>query len=215
MPIPKFRPEPTIDDPAFEHGFIERRKRQDPPPGGVEKRQTVISVIQGETRMSDDPNVVMKTILGSCIAVCMWDPVKCVGGMNHFLLPGDCGNSESAMRFGVNAMELLVNELSKAGATRSDLKAKIFGGAKMYTGGKDIGRLNAECAEWFLKAEDIDITGRCIGGLQGRGIRFWPVGGRAQRRFLGDARLTPNVPQVSKSNAVPLTDAEIGNVQLF
>jgi chemotaxis protein CheD len=92
-------------------------------------------VIQGEFKVSDDPNVVLSTILGSCVAACMRDPVAGVGGMNHFLLPGQAnGTGGEATRYGVHLMELLINGLLKKGARRERIEAKIIGGAKTISG---------------------------------------------------------------------------------
>ena len=92
-----------------------------------------VHVIQGEYKVVNDPNVVLSTILGSCVAACLRDPVAGVGGMNHFLLPGSAMRRSSggdATRYGVHLMELLINGLLKQGARRDRLEAKIFGGAK-------------------------------------------------------------------------------------
>ena len=92
-----------------------------------------VHIIQGEYKVVSDPDVVLSTILGSCVAACLRDPVAGVGGMNHFLLPGS-GNASlgggDATRYGVHLMELLINGLLKKGARRDRLEAKVFGGAK-------------------------------------------------------------------------------------
>lgn len=146
-------------------------------PGSIEGA-VFVPLFQGETRISDRPEEVMTTILGSCIATCMWDPVAGVGGMNHFLLPGDTGDRGTNMRYGVNAMELLVNGLLKKGADRTRLNVKIFGGAKMFEGGAEIGAKNASFAEWYLSNEGFKITGAALvdpaGARSGSGRR--PVG---------------------------------------
>ena len=113
-----------------------------------------INVVQGEYSVSADPNVVFTTILGSCVAACIRDPVAGVGGMNHFLLPGNENGARSteAERYGVHLMELLVNGLMKKGARRDRLEAKLFGGAKMMERLSDIGKLNASFAERLSKA---------------------------------------------------------------
>ncbi|MGI3901827.1 MAG: chemoreceptor glutamine deamidase CheD [Janthinobacterium lividum] len=149
-------------------------------------------VIQGEQRVSDDPNEVLATLLGSCVAACLHDPVARVGGMNHFLLPGDSGSERGhSERFGVHAMELLVNALLVRGASRVRLEAKLFGGASTMQGLTDIGSLNAAFAVGFLKRENIRVTSDCLGGTRGRRIQFWPVTGRARRIFMGSAEIVP------------------------
>ena len=116
------------------------------PTPGQEHR---ILIVQGEFLVTDDPTAVLQTLLGSCVAACMRDPVSGVGGMNHFLLPGEDGRSEQ-MRAGVHAMELLVNGLLKQGARRERLVTKLFGGARTVAGLSDIGVRNADCAKRFL-----------------------------------------------------------------
>ena len=95
-----------------------------------------VNIVQGEFFVSDDPNVVISTLLGSCVAACLHDPLAGIGGMNHFLLPGqlDHDGNGAAERLGVHLMELLVNGLLKLGAGRDRLQAKIFGGAKTVKG---------------------------------------------------------------------------------
>ncbi|RYB03069.1 chemotaxis protein CheD [Lichenibacterium ramalinae] len=150
-------------------------------------------VIQGEQKVTEDPRDVLATLLGSCVAACLHDPVAGVGGMNHFLLPGDsgAGGRAYAERFGVHAMELLVNALLGRGALRSRLEAKLFGGASTMQGLSDIGSLNASFAKGFLQRENIRITSECLGGERGRRIQFWPVTGRARRSFMGAAEPVP------------------------
>jgi chemotaxis protein CheD len=150
-----------------------------------------IHIIQGEQQVADDPAIMLTTILGSCVAACLRDPVAGIGGMNHFLLPGDKPDSqtssrgENAMRYGVHAMELLVNGLLRSGAQRHRIEAKLFGGARMMKGLTDVGELNATFAEKFLKDEKIVIVGGSLRGTSGRRIQFWPVSGRARQVVLG------------------------------
>ena len=150
-------------------------------------------VIQGEQCVSEDPQEVLATLLGSCVAACLHDPVAGIGGMNHFLLPGDAGGGERshAERYGVHAMELLVNALLARGATRSRLEAKLFGGASTMQGLSDIGAMNAAFAKRFLQRETIRITSECLGGARGRRIQYWPVSGRARRIFMSVAEPVP------------------------
>jgi chemotaxis receptor (MCP) glutamine deamidase CheD len=94
-----------------------------------------IHIVQGEQAVSEDPDVVITTLLGSCVSACMRDPAAGVGGLNHFLLPGDASGSDGdALRQVVHAMELLVNALLRQGARRDRLEAKLFGGANLMSG---------------------------------------------------------------------------------
>lgn len=146
-----------------------------------------LHVVQGEHRIADDPRVVLSTVLGSCVAACIRDPVAGVGGMNHFLLPGDRREHDEldAQRYGAHAMELLVNALLAAGAQRRRLQAKLFGGARMLKGLTDVGAMNAAFAEQYLRREGITYLGGSLGGERGRRVQFWPVSGRARQIALG------------------------------
>ncbi len=145
--------------------------------------------MQGEHAVSDNAEVVLTTVLGSCVAACMRDPVSGVGGMNHFLLPGvlDGAAKGQAMERGVHAMELLINALLQSGAQRNRLEAKLFGGARMIKNLSDIGAQNAAFAVDFLRQERIVCHGSSLGGDQARRIRFWPALGRAQQKLLGQS----------------------------
>ena len=143
-----------------------------------------VHIIQGEYKVVNDPNVVLSTILGSCVAACLRDPVAGVGGMNHFLLPGSGGGMASggdATRYGVHLMELLINGLLKQGARRDRLEAKIFGGAKTIASFSNVGEQNAAFATQFLKDEGIPIVGSSTGGEHGRKLEYWPISGRARQ----------------------------------
>ena len=150
-----------------------------PNPASAETAERRINIVQGEQHVSDDPSVVISTLLGSCVAACMRDPVAGIGGVNHFLLPGDDGGD--SLRHGVHAMELLVNALLRQGARRERLEAKLFGGANLMRGLSDIGGKNAVFAEDFLRKEGIRNIGGSLRGDRGRRIQFWPVSGRARQ----------------------------------
>src|SRR5579863_1151685 len=144
-----------------------------------------IHIVQGEYRVSTDPDTVVSTLLGSCVAACIRDPVAGIGGMNHFLLPGEDVRSHNAEaeRYGDYLMELLINGLMKQGANRDRLEAKLFGGARMMGGLSDIGKKNAEFAQGYLEHEGITVVGRDLGGNRGRRLQYWPVSGRARQAY--------------------------------
>ncbi len=159
-------------------------------------RHCKVNIIQGEYFVTDDPNVVLTTLLGSCVAACIRDPVARVGGMNHFLLPAPeiRMKASEAERYGVHLMELLLNGLLQRGACKDRLEAKLFGGARTIEGLSDIGARNADFAEKFLRNEDISVIGGSLGGESGRRLQFWPVSGRARQAVMsGDKNLPPVV----------------------
>lgn len=174
-----------------------------------------LHVGQGEHHISAEQDVVITTILGSCIAACIRDPQAGLGGMNHFLLPeGDVGGDpETARRYGVNAMERLINSLLAAGARRDRLEAKLFGGASLFDRLRNIGAENAAFAHRFLQAEGIAVIGGDTGGHKARRVRFWPATGQAQQRLLTDA--DPGVFVRERVPVAPQPAADHGELELF
>jgi chemotaxis protein CheD len=146
-------------------------------------RRNVIHVIQGEFAISDEPDAVISTLLGSCVSACIRDPRMGIGGLNHFLLP-DGGPGSSSLSYGVNAMELLINALLRRGADRTNLEAKLFGGARLFKGLTDVGTQNAKFAMQFLRDEGIAYAGGSLGGTSARKIEFSPATGRARQQIL-------------------------------
>ncbi len=132
-----------------------------------------------------DQNVVISTLLGSCVSVCLQDPVHKISGMNHFLLSNRKFSKESAIclteagRYGVNAMELVLNRMYHLGAKKQYLKAKAFGGGNVLrtgnrdTGFFDVGSINVKFIKEFLQTERIPLLASALGGTVGRTIRFF------------------------------------------
>jgi chemotaxis protein CheD len=176
--------------------------------------QRKIAVIQGEYRVIDDPNVVLTTVLGSCVAACLRDPIAGVGGMNHFLLANasDGKTGSDQVRYGAYAMELLINDLLKRGARRDRLEAKLFGGAKLFDTLQDIGDGNATFAERFMRDEGIPVTGGSLRGRSARRVEFWPVVGRVRQRMVEDRSLAEQETRLVR-RAPPVVDT--GAVELF
>jgi chemotaxis protein CheD len=175
-----------------------------------------IHVVQGEFSVTDDPAVMMGTILGSCVAACMCDPLAGVGGMNHFLLPGEREPGASApqgLRYGVQSMELLLNALYRMGARRERLEVKLFGGARVIDGLSDVGQQNAAFAERFLASEGIRTSGGSLRGEQARRIQFWPVSGRVRQMALIDPGR--QVFEAERAKPVPAPAADDGELELF
>lgn len=150
--------------------------------------ESKITIIQGEYRISAEAGVVLSTLLGSCVSMCLYDPVAHLGGMNHFLLPGSEREEDGAgsLRYGAYAMELLVNGLLARGAKRSRLEAKLFGGARMLAGLTDLGARNAEFAESYVRRENITLTAASLRGDRGRRVEFWPHSGRTRQLLVGE-----------------------------
>lgn len=171
-----------------------------------------IHIIQGEFRITDDEEMALTTMLGSCVAACLRDPAARVGGMNHFLLPwGEGCGSPNAERFGAYAMELLINALLRAGARRERLEAKLFGGARLSENLPDVGAQNVAFAQHFLEHEGIALHGGSVGGRHARRVQYWPVNGRVRQLALAgaDSRL------IATEARGPVRRRELGTVELF
>ncbi|MGK7397115.1 MAG: chemotaxis protein CheD [Candidatus Cyclobacteriaceae bacterium M3_2C_046] len=117
----------------------------------------------------------IKTVLGSCVAVCLWDPVLKIGGMNHYMLPLWNGEGLSSPKYGNVAIEKLIQKMVELGSNKHNLIAKIFGGSESFKQESfhfQIGRRNSQVALETLEKERIKITGKSLGGSEGRNIRF-------------------------------------------
>jgi len=142
-----------------------------------------IIIEPGEYYVSRQPEVI-STLLGSCVAACLFDPVNRVFGMNHFLLAYSRHTDNLAIiqseegRYGIYAMELLINDLMKHGAKRQNLQAKCFGGGNVLRLREDkenretVGDVNVKFIKAFLNNENIPIVGSCLGGNRGRTVHF-------------------------------------------
>lgn len=125
----------------------------------------------------------MMTILGSCVSVCLWDRRGRCGGMNHYLLPRRGPNAEATPRYGDVAIPRLVSKLLDLGATRQNLRAKVFGGAHVLPGlpanGRSLGADNVAVAIELLQVEGVQMISEDIGGTRGRKLAFNTVDGTA------------------------------------
>jgi chemotaxis protein CheD len=141
--------------------------------------KTIIMLTAGEYHATSDGEV-LYTVVGSCIATCIYDLERKVAGMNHFLLPGMVHPDEMLScdlgRYGMFAMELLIGELIKLGARRQGLQAKLFGGGKVLRFRNDDGDItgsNIRFAKKFLELEGIPTVREDLGGENGRKILFF------------------------------------------
>ena len=142
--------------------------------GTMIKRE--ISIHIGQFYASKEPAIIY-TLLGSCVAVCLYDSKSRIGGMNHILLPGraDLKLFDDTARYGINAMELLINKIMSLGGNRHGLVAKVFGGAHVLPAistENGVGRKNAAFALEFLEMESIKVISQSVGGHESRKIYF-------------------------------------------
>jgi chemotaxis protein methyltransferase CheR len=154
-------------------------------------RPLTARVTSGGMYCSARPAIV-RTLLGSCVSACLFDPETGVGGMNHFLLPSGVDRSGGrALAYGVHAMEVLINEIMRRGGDRRRLRAKVFGGASVlrdFQGGRDVARRNAAFVRRFLADEEIPILAEKLGGTHPIEVRFETHTGRAFARTAGRSR---------------------------
>ncbi len=140
-------------------------------------------ILPGEYYYTRKPMLIV-TVLGSCVAACIRDRISGIGGMNHFMLPDSGGDStnplSASMRYGAYAMEVLINQLLKAGAHRNNLEAKVFGGGNVLRGftAINVGERNAEFVREFLRAENIRIVAEDLNDVHPRKVYFFPATGK-------------------------------------
>ena len=144
----------------------------------------------GAIYVSPEPSVIT-TILGSCIAVCLYDPVLQVGGMNHFMLPLWNGQGLASPRYGNIAIEKLINNIEALGSKKANIKAKVFGGAEIIATNISqfmIGERNIKLAKEILHEEGIPIVSSSTGGKLGRKIIFNTQTGEVRQKYVGKQR---------------------------
>jgi chemotaxis protein CheD len=182
--------------------------------------RSVCEVYAGEYHITTDPQVVLSTLLGSCVAVCLRDSFNKVAGINHIMLsattrPEEMLTNQDA-RYGIHAMELLINELMKAGANRNRLEAKVFGGGKVLKkGAKEVGYSNVEFAVSYLNNEEVPILARDTGGEGGRKIYFFPADFSVYLRRIEMVKPLKQVKEQEEKYLKKLKEQKPGESYLF
>jgi chemotaxis protein CheD len=178
-------------------------------PSPLSPPTTRITVLQGQARVSAGPRVEFSTVLGSCVATCLFDPEEQVGGMNHFLLAEPpAGGSGVDEHYGVYLMELLINEMLANGASKQRLRAHLYGGANLYPGMAAIGTANAQFARAFLARERITLVREDLGGNAARRVDFRPSSGMVRCRTVANTLASEERPSLRPVVAT-------GEVELF
>lgn len=153
----------------------------------AKEKVNVVKIFAGDWHVSTVRDEMISTILGSCVSACIRDPRAGVGGMNHFLLPG--GNAENsdnsdAARYGLFAMENLINGIIKAGGHKDRLEIKVFGGGNVINNSARIGSKNAEFIRHFLKKEGFLHFSENLEGEHPRRVHYYPSTGKVMMRLL-------------------------------
>jgi chemotaxis protein CheD len=187
-------------------------------PHPAERHETV-NVPPGDHFVTTRADVVITTVLGSCVAACIRDPVALVGGLNHFMLPssesGVWGGTAGSRRFGNFAMESLINDILKRGGRRSRLEVKVFGGGDLLGVSAPIGHLNADFVEWYLRAEGMPIAASQMRGHAARQVRYFPITGRALVKELGMREVkTPLAEELAYHSKIVTAPVET-DIELF
>jgi len=175
-----------------------------------------VKVLPGEYFVSNQDIVIM-TVLGSCIAACIWDPKAAVGGMNHFMLP-DGDAHDTSGRYGSFAMEMLINEMIKLGAKREHMQAKVFGGGAVMSGFTtiNVGERNTRFVMNYLHTERITVVSKDVMDVYPRKVVFFPTTGKAMVKKLAHAHPDQLESAERKGNPVLLARHTAGgSVDLF
>ena len=173
-----------------------------------------VKVLPGEYYVDGEDLLVMTT-LGSCIAACLYDRQARIGGMNHFMLPEGAGESG---RYGTYAMELLINEMMKRGASRLTMEAKVFGGGAVISGMStiNVGERNTNFVIDYLKTERIPIVSKDVMEIYPRKVCFLPASGKAMVKRLAPTNTDALLQQdrLAAQKAVPQSTGG-GSIDLF
>lgn len=178
-----------------------------------------VKVLPGEYFVTTS-DIVLVTVLGSCVTACVRDREKGLGGMNHFMLPecgGEPGVLSSSARYGAYAMEVLLNHLLKLGARRSSLEAKVFGGGKVLASltQAQVGEKNSEFVLNYLQTERIPVVAQDLLDIYPRKVYFFPVSGRVMMKKLVRVKNDTLIAREREYEARLRRDNVQGDVELF
>lgn len=179
-----------------------------------------VKLLPGEYYVTDK-DLLLVTVLGSCVAACIRDSYSGIGGMNHFMLPdggGDAGSPLNASaRYGTYAMEILINQLLKLGARRGNLEAKVFGGGNVLDGltVANVGQRNADFVLKFLQTEKIKVVAQDLVDIFPRKVYFFPKSSKVMVKKLRNIHNT-TISQREKDYSQRLHKVDSGgDVELF
>ena len=177
-----------------------------------------LKVLPGEYVVTDK-DVMLVTVLGSCVSACVRDPLARVGGMNHFMLPESENTSaanESA-RYGGYAMEMLINELLKRGASRSRLETKVFGGGAVLAGftHSNVGKRNGDFVLRYLKTEQLSLSAQDLYDTCPRRVHYFPLTGKVMVKRLPSANDSEVLASESLYRRKLAESPTTGSVELF
>lgn len=174
-----------------------------------------VTIRIGGVFASDRPAVI-RTVLGSCIAVCLFDPISRVGGMNHYMLPSstDVLHKQDPTRYGLQAMEVLMGSMQKLGARRDRIVAKLFGGGHVLNttdSDASVPARNIAFIQQYVREEKLQVVAQDLGGYLPRAVHFYTQTGKALIKRLGEGairEISAEERRVVKRGSVPM-DSDI------
>ncbi|PIQ36403.1 MAG: chemotaxis protein CheD [Lysobacterales bacterium CG17_big_fil_post_rev_8_21_14_2_50_64_11] len=205
---------PGFDPALAQPGFAHVNRYFDPLLNHV-----VVKILPGEFYVTTQGEAVV-TVLGSCVSACIRDRRKGIGGMNHFMLPESFATEAAhangrAERYGNIAMEQLINSLLKAGADRSQLEVKVFGGGRVLAQMTDIGMRNIAFVRHYLQVENLAVAAEDLGDIHPRHVQYFPATGKVRVRQLrslhNDTIVVRERSYLDKLKADPIA----GEVEIF
>lgn len=204
--------------PKAPKGFEHIKRFWDPTHGVITAK-----ILPGECYVTGGTEMI-STVLGSCISVCVRDPLVRVGGMNHFMLPLQSGATgisraaamDPALCYGNWAMEYLVNEILKLGGRKERLEIKVFGGGRVLAGmtNIDVGKQNIDFIKQYIENEGLMIKSQDVGDIYPRKVLYFPETGNVKMKKLKTDR-TPEVSKQEKKYLESMAKPASSDVELF
>lgn len=181
--------------------------------------EDTVFVLPGHHFIQTTGSISISTLLGSCVAACIRDRLSLSGGLNHFLLPekAESMDDDQSSRYGVHAMEVLINDLLKQGSKKGNLEAKIFGGANIIrtSAMEAVGTQNGEFVKDYLRSEGIPILAEDLGGVCARRIYFFPRTGRVSVLRIVSSEIANVTRKEIQMRKVVVSKQKTGGVELF
>lgn len=175
-------------------------------------------IMPGEFYVGNKDEII-STVLGSCISACIHDPGAGVGGMNHFMLPGDMDGTQamsgSAAKFGVFAMEYLINSILKHGGCKAHFEIKLFGGANVLATGMDVGTTNIDFIRKYIRMEGLTVVSEDLGGIHPRKVNYFPITGKVMIKNLRPVQEKMIVEREQAYVAATKATPSAGEIELF
>ncbi|MTI63782.1 chemoreceptor glutamine deamidase CheD [Methylophaga sp.] len=176
-------------------------------------------LLPGEFYVTTEPDEIICTTLGSCVSACIRDPQAGVAGMNHFMLPVSSEDNPNwmnmATRFGSAAMEYLINEMFKQGASRETMEVKLVGGGRIISSLYDVGRRNIDFVLEYARLERLRVLAKDLGDVHPRKVVFHPDSGvmrvKRLRSLHNDTVIQREQHYVAELQTQPVT----GDIELF